>query len=173
MHALAEYKSSEPQRGMCFLPRRALSVSDCEIARAYKVHASSIEPIAFIVPRRVRSTLSPSPETTLISFFSLRLTLSNRTFTHLYPLRNPLSPRPSFLTARLLPLTLSVWLTAPPLRLLPLQAPVFLLRHLLPLRHRFILSLRVLIPPPHPHPVRCRLLPHLTHIQRLNRPPPL
>lgn len=53
-HPLAEYKSSEPQRGMCFLPRRALNVSDCEIARAYKVHASSIEPIAFIVPRRVR-----------------------------------------------------------------------------------------------------------------------
>ena len=38
---------------MCFLPRRALSVSDCEIARAYKVYGSSIEPIAFIVPRKV------------------------------------------------------------------------------------------------------------------------
>jgi hypothetical protein len=41
---------------MCFLPRRALSVSDCEIARAYKVAGSSIEPIAFIVPRKVRSS---------------------------------------------------------------------------------------------------------------------
>lgn len=50
---LAEYKSSDPQRGMCFLPRRGLSVSDCEIARAYKVAASSIEAIAFIVPRKV------------------------------------------------------------------------------------------------------------------------
>ncbi|KAI0364577.1 microtubule binding protein [Pilatotrama ljubarskyi] len=49
---LSEYKSSEPQRGMCFLPRRGLSVSDCEIARAYKVAASSIEAIAFIVPRK-------------------------------------------------------------------------------------------------------------------------
>lgn len=39
---------------MCFLPRRGLSVSDCEIARAYKVAASSIEAIAFIVPRKVR-----------------------------------------------------------------------------------------------------------------------
>ena len=54
---LAEYKSSDPQRGMCFLPRRGLSVSDCEIARAYKVAASSIEAIAFIVPRKVRSRL--------------------------------------------------------------------------------------------------------------------
>ncbi|KAI0820244.1 microtubule binding protein [Trametes gibbosa] len=52
---LAEYKSSEPQRGMCFLPRRGLSVSDCEIARAYKVAASSIEAIAFIVPRKAES----------------------------------------------------------------------------------------------------------------------
>lgn len=38
---------------MCFLPRRALNVSDCEIARAYKVAASGIEAIAFIVPRKV------------------------------------------------------------------------------------------------------------------------
>jgi coronin-1B/1C/6 len=52
LHALSEHKSSDPQRGMCFLPRRALSVSDCEIARAYKVAGSSIEPIAFIVPRK-------------------------------------------------------------------------------------------------------------------------
>ncbi|OBZ74065.1 Coronin-like protein crn1 [Grifola frondosa] len=55
LYALAEYKSNEPQRGMCFLPRRALSVSDCEIARAYKVAASSIEAIAFIVPRKADS----------------------------------------------------------------------------------------------------------------------
>ena len=53
LFALAEHKSTEPQRGMCFLPRRALSVADCEIARAYKVYGSSIEPIAFIVPRKV------------------------------------------------------------------------------------------------------------------------
>jgi len=52
LHALSEHKSSDPQRGMCFLPRRALSVSDCEIARAYKVAGSGIEPIAFIVPRK-------------------------------------------------------------------------------------------------------------------------
>jgi coronin-1B/1C/6 len=52
LFALSEYKSNDPQRGMCFLPRRALSVSDCEIARAYKVASASIEPIAFIVPRK-------------------------------------------------------------------------------------------------------------------------
>ncbi|PPR00247.1 hypothetical protein CVT24_005015 [Panaeolus cyanescens] len=52
---LAEHKSSEPQRGMCFLPRRALNVAECEIARAYKVHGTTIEPIAFIVPRKADS----------------------------------------------------------------------------------------------------------------------
>ena len=54
LFALAEYKSSDPQRGMCFLPRRGLNVSECEIARAFKVAASSIEAIAFIIPRKVR-----------------------------------------------------------------------------------------------------------------------
>lgn len=51
--ALSEYKSSDPQRGMCFLPRRALNTNECEIARAYKIAGTSVEPIAFIVPRKV------------------------------------------------------------------------------------------------------------------------
>lgn len=55
LFALAEHKSPDPQRGICFLPRRALNVSDCEIARAYKVSGSSVEPIAFIVPRKADS----------------------------------------------------------------------------------------------------------------------
>lgn len=75
---LSEYKSSDPQRGMCFLPRRALEVAECEIARAYKVSASAIEPIAFIVPRKSDSFQSdiyppvPSSEPCLTAgeFFS-------------------------------------------------------------------------------------------------------
>jgi coronin-1B/1C/6 len=59
LFALAEYKSSEPQRGVCFLPRRALNVAECEIARAYKLVSSGIEPIAFIVPRKVRKLMKP------------------------------------------------------------------------------------------------------------------
>jgi coronin-1B/1C/6 len=78
LYALSEHKSSDPQRGMCFLPRRALNVSDCEIARAYKVYGSSIEPIAFIVPRKADSFQSdiyppaPSSEAALTAaeFFS-------------------------------------------------------------------------------------------------------
>ncbi|KAI0085355.1 hypothetical protein BDY19DRAFT_909150 [Irpex rosettiformis] len=54
-----------PQRGMCFLPHRALSVSDCEIARAYKTCGLTVEPIAFIVPRKSDSfqsdTYPPAP----------------------------------------------------------------------------------------------------------------
>ncbi|KAG1747782.1 uncharacterized protein EDB91DRAFT_1245269 [Suillus paluster] len=55
LFALAEHKSADPQRGICFLPRRALNVSECEIARAYKVSGSCVEPIAFIVPRKADS----------------------------------------------------------------------------------------------------------------------
>lgn len=78
LYALDEHKSTDPQRGMCFLPRRALSVSDCEIARAYKVYGATVEPIAFIVPRKVGfvfvSCLSPTSLTR-----HNRLTRSNPT----------------------------------------------------------------------------------------------
>lgn len=61
LYALDEHKSSDPQRGMCFVPRRAVNTSECEIARAYKVTTSqAIEPIAFIVPRKV-SQVPPLP----------------------------------------------------------------------------------------------------------------
>jgi coronin-1B/1C/6 len=53
LYSLSEYKSSDPQRGIGFLPRRALNIAECEIARAFKVAGSVIEPIAFIVPRKV------------------------------------------------------------------------------------------------------------------------
>jgi hypothetical protein len=69
---------------MCFLPRRALNVSECEIARAYKVISSAsyswIEPIAFVVPRKADSfqadIFPPAPSTepslTAGEFFSGR-----------------------------------------------------------------------------------------------------
>ncbi|KAI5116932.1 hypothetical protein M0805_005565 [Coniferiporia weirii] len=78
LHPLAEYQSTAPQRGMCFLPRRALNVSECEIARAYKVAGSTIEPIAFVVPRKSDNfqsdiyppALSAEPALTAGEFFS-------------------------------------------------------------------------------------------------------
>jgi coronin-1B/1C/6 len=84
LYPLSEHKSSDPQRGMCFLPRRALNVSECEIARAYKIttspSAGTIEPIAFVVPRKADSFQSdifppaPSLEPSLGAdeFFSSR-----------------------------------------------------------------------------------------------------
>ncbi|KAI6041861.1 microtubule binding protein [Pisolithus marmoratus] len=78
LYALAEHKTAEPQRGMCFLPRRALDVSGCEIARAFKVANSGVEPIAFIVPRKSDSfqsdiyppALSSEPSLTAAEFFA-------------------------------------------------------------------------------------------------------
>lgn len=78
LHPLSEFQSNQPQRGMCFLPRRALNVSECEIARAYKVTGSIIEPIAFVVPRKSDSfqsdiyppALSAEPAMTAGEFFS-------------------------------------------------------------------------------------------------------
>ncbi|KAF8448716.1 microtubule binding protein [Boletus edulis BED1] len=78
LHSLAEHSSTNPQRGMCFLPRRVLEVSECEIARAFKVTSGGVEPIAFIVPRRADSFQSdiyppaPSsePSLTAAEFFA-------------------------------------------------------------------------------------------------------
>ncbi|EJC99685.1 DUF1900-domain-containing protein [Fomitiporia mediterranea MF3/22] len=78
LHPLSEYQSNQPQRGMCFLPRRALNVSECEIARAYKLSGTSVEPISFIVPRKSDSfqsdiyppALSSEPALTAGEFFS-------------------------------------------------------------------------------------------------------
>lgn len=55
LHYLTEYKSIEPQSGMTFLPRRALNVNENEIARAFKVTASTVQPLSFYVPRRAES----------------------------------------------------------------------------------------------------------------------
>ncbi len=40
---------------MGFLPRRALDVGQNEIARAFKVAGSAVEPLSFVVPRKAES----------------------------------------------------------------------------------------------------------------------
>lgn len=57
----AEYSSPSPQRGMAFLPPRALNVAENEIARAFKCVGSTVEPISFVVPRKVRLSFPVSP----------------------------------------------------------------------------------------------------------------
>jgi coronin-1B/1C/6 len=51
-HYLTEFKSATPQKGMGFLPKRALNIGECEIARALKLHTNKVEPISFRVPRK-------------------------------------------------------------------------------------------------------------------------
>ena len=63
---------------MCFLPRRALNVSECEIARAYKIAGSTVEPIAFIVPRKVSFPSYHIPHSSL----QIKLTKTNKHHTH-------------------------------------------------------------------------------------------
>jgi coronin-1B/1C/6 len=53
IHYLSEYKSTDPLRGIAFLPKRAVSVNDTEVARGYKAHPTFVEPISFKVPRKV------------------------------------------------------------------------------------------------------------------------
>jgi len=52
IYYLTEFKTNNPQRGLGMLPKRAVDVSNNEIARVYKVHNNMVEPISFIVPRR-------------------------------------------------------------------------------------------------------------------------
>lgn len=50
---LSEYRSSNAQRGLAFMPKRGVNTHDNEIMRAFKsVDDAYIEPISFVVPRR-------------------------------------------------------------------------------------------------------------------------
>lgn len=53
VHFLTSYQSSEPQRGIGWMPKRGLNVNSCEIARFYKLHAKGLcEVIPMTVPRK-------------------------------------------------------------------------------------------------------------------------
>ncbi|CAG8497612.1 8987_t:CDS:2 [Paraglomus occultum] len=78
LYFLSTYQSPEPQRGLAFMPKRALNINECEIARAYKVMSHMIEPISFVVPRKSDAfqsdifpeTPSDEPSLTAEEFFS-------------------------------------------------------------------------------------------------------
>lgn len=53
----SDYTSPHPQRGLCLAPERASDVASTEIVRAYKAAGSMIEPISFVVPRKVSQDL--------------------------------------------------------------------------------------------------------------------
>ncbi|KAI9008575.1 hypothetical protein DFJ74DRAFT_687932 [Hyaloraphidium curvatum] len=52
LHFLTEFKTSDPLRGIGFLPKRGVKTNECEVDRAFKAHTNMVEPISFIVPRK-------------------------------------------------------------------------------------------------------------------------
>lgn len=53
VHLLSLYQSSDPQRGIGWMPKRGLNVNACEIARFYKLHTKGLcEVIPMTVPRK-------------------------------------------------------------------------------------------------------------------------
>lgn len=53
IHYLNTYQSSDPQRGMGWMTKRGLNVSQCEISKFYKLHNSGLcEVITMTVPRK-------------------------------------------------------------------------------------------------------------------------
>jgi len=51
-HSLIDYKSSKPQSGLVFLPKKACNVMDCEINRFLKLTTTEILPISMSIPRQ-------------------------------------------------------------------------------------------------------------------------
>jgi len=52
LYYLTEYKTSQPQRGMCMLPKKNVNVSENEIDRLLKLGNRIMEPVSFQVPRK-------------------------------------------------------------------------------------------------------------------------
>lgn len=52
VHGLSEYRTNTSQKGLCFLPKRALDTQKCEIARALRLMRDSVVPVSFCVPRK-------------------------------------------------------------------------------------------------------------------------
>jgi len=52
IHYLTEFKSNTSARGLAMLPKRAMNVAECEMARFLKVTPDKLEPISFNVPRK-------------------------------------------------------------------------------------------------------------------------
>lgn len=53
VHYLNSFQSSDPQRGMGFMPKRGVNVNMCEIARFFKLHTKGLcEVVPMTVPRK-------------------------------------------------------------------------------------------------------------------------
>ena len=52
LHFISQFQSTEPQQGMCMLPKLALDTASCEITRLLKLTKNCVQPISFVVPRK-------------------------------------------------------------------------------------------------------------------------
>jgi hypothetical protein len=52
LHFLSEFRSSQSQKGLGWMPKRGLNVSKCEIARCFRLTRDAIYPISLCVPRK-------------------------------------------------------------------------------------------------------------------------
>jgi len=52
LHFLSDYRDTNSQQGACFLPKRAVDTTTCEIAHTLRLMKDSIIPISFRVPRK-------------------------------------------------------------------------------------------------------------------------
>jgi len=52
VHALSSFSDNQSTVGVAFMPKRALDVSKCEIARAYRLLGESCVPVSLQVPRK-------------------------------------------------------------------------------------------------------------------------
>lgn len=50
--SISEYRSTQSQKGMCLLPKRACNVMACETAKFLKLTSNHVLPLRFIVPRK-------------------------------------------------------------------------------------------------------------------------
>lgn len=54
------YRASAPQKGGCFVPKRALDTTKCEVARFLKLTKDAVIPLSFCVPRKTGATVFQS-----------------------------------------------------------------------------------------------------------------
>lgn len=50
--SLSEYRGAKSQKGIAFIPKRHCDTTKCEVMRAMKLTADSVEPMSFIIPRK-------------------------------------------------------------------------------------------------------------------------
>lgn len=56
---ISEYRSTVPSKGVAMVPKRGLDVLKCETTRLLKLTSNSVEPLSFIVPRKVPPSALP------------------------------------------------------------------------------------------------------------------